>query len=198
MLQLRGYWPGSAAAGNERHLTVPQVVAPGNVTVTGIIRLPTDLTLDNLDAPSRCDLHRVGRDHRDGRVLPSVRRRHRQLRRHLVPAQATARPTRLAFEAQVQADMRHQRADRARRRQRHRGGLRPAEHLVRWQLALLVLAVIVGLALASWVVGQSLVRQVRAWSPPTSRRCGRLSAAPRQLTVAARCWPWPRQSPSPG
>ena len=58
VLQLRGYRPDQLQQ-VMNGTTIPPRVAPGSVRVTGIIRLPTDLT-DNLDAPAGVTYTRVG------------------------------------------------------------------------------------------------------------------------------------------
>jgi hypothetical protein len=155
-------------------------VAPGSVRVTGIIRLPTDLT-DNLDAPAGVTF--TG----SGDIIATAaffRQYHTSVGNFegisfQLKDGAAGLP---AFEAQVK-----RLGDTS--AQLELGDDNAASAAFAQQstsfeaLALLVFAVIVGLALLV-VVGQSLVRQVRLVTAdfPALRALG---AAPRQLTVAA-------------
>ena len=160
--------------------TLPPRVAPGDVRVTGIIRLPTDLT-DNLDAPA--DVMYEGQ----GDIIATAAFYHQYTSSvgnfegisFQLKDGAAGLP---AFEAQVnrlgggnaQIELGDDNVTAAAFAQRSTSFE---------ALALLVFAVIVGLALLV-VVGQSLVRQVRLVTAdfPALRALG---ASPRQLAVAA-------------
>jgi hypothetical protein len=179
VLQLRGYRPDQLQR-VMNGTTIPPRVAPGDVRVTGIIRLPTDLT-DNLDAPAGVTY--TG----SGDIIATAaffRHYHTSVGNFegisfQLKDGAAGLP---AFEAQVK---RLAGADA----QVELGSDDTASAAYAQQstsfeaLALLVFAAIVGLALLV-VVGQSLVRQVRLVTAdfPALRALG---AAPRQLTVAA-------------
>jgi hypothetical protein len=182
VLQLRGYRPDQLQQVMNGTKTPPRV-APGDVRVTGIIRLPTDLT-DNLDAPAGVtytgsgDIIATGAFfHRYGNAIGSFAGISFQLKDG-----AAGLP---AFEAQVKRLA----GANAQDVQIELGSDSAASAAFAQQstsfeaLALLVFAVIVALALFV-VVGQSLVRQVRLVTAdfPALRALG---AAPRQLTVAA-------------
>ncbi len=179
VLQLRGYRPDQLQQAMNG-TTVPPRVAPGNVTVTGIIRLPTDLT-DNMDAPA--DVTYTG----SGDIIATAaffRQYHAAIGNFegisfQLKDGAAGLP---AFEAQVK-----RMGDTS--AQIELGDDNAASAAFAQQstsfeaLALLAFAVIVALTLLV-VVGQSLVRQVRLVTAdfPALRALG---AAPRQLTVAA-------------
>ena len=179
VLELRGYRPDQlqqAMNGTE----IPPRVPPGNVTVTGIIRLPTDLT-DNLDAPAGVtytgsgDMIATAAFFRQyGASIGNFEGISFQLKDG-----AAGLP---AFEAQVKrlagADAQLELGDD------DAAAAAFAQRSTSLEaLALLVFAVIVGLALLV-VVGQSLVRQARIVTAdfPALRALG---TSPRQLTVAA-------------
>ena len=179
VLQLRGYRPDQMQQAMDG-TTVPPRVAPGDVRVTGIVRLPTDLA-DTLDVPA--DVTYYGQ----GDVIATAAFFHRHAASlayfegisFQLKDGAAGLP---AFEAQVkrlagengQLELGDDNAIAAAFAQR--GTSFEA-------LALLAFAVIVGLALLV-VMGQSLVRQVYLVSSdfPALRALG---AAPRQLAVAA-------------
>jgi hypothetical protein len=179
VLQLRGYRPDQlqqVMSGTE----IPPRVAPGNVRVTGIIRLPTDLT-DNLDAPAGVTYTGSGDIiataaffHEYASAIGNFEGISFQLKDG-----AAGLP---AFEAQVKrlagSDAQLELGDD------DAASAAFAQQSTSFEaLALLVFAVIVGLALCV-VVGQSLVRQVRLVTAdfPALRALG---ATPRQLTGAA-------------
>ncbi len=182
VLVLRGYRPDQLSQVMSG-TNIPPRVAPGDVRVTGIIRLPTDLT-DNLDAPPGVTYYGSG----DIIATAAFYRQYAAAIGHFVGIAfqlkdgAAGLP---AFEAQVKRLA----GPNARNVQIELGDDNAASAAFAQQsasfeaLALLVFAVIVGLALLV-VVGQSLVRQVRLVTAdfPALRALG---AAPRQLTVAA-------------
>jgi FtsX-like permease family len=179
VLQLRGYRPDQLEQvmnGAE----IPPSVTPGNVVVTGIVRLPTDLT-DNLDAPADVtytgsgDIIATGAFfHKYATAIGSFEGISFQLKDG-----AAGLP---AFQAQVKRlagdNAQMELGDDA-----TMSGAFAQKSTSFEALALLVFAVIVGLALLV-VVGQSLVRQVRLATAdfPALRALG---AAPRQLAMAA-------------
>jgi hypothetical protein len=179
VLQLRGYRPDQLQQ-VMNGTKIPPRVAPGDVRVTGIIRLPTDLT-DNLDAPAGVtytgsgDMIATAAFFRDyGASIGSFEGISFQLK------DGTAGLP--AFEAQVKrlggGNAQLELGDDA------ASAAAFAQHSTSFEaLALLVFAVIVALALLV-VVGQSLVRQVRVVTAdfPALRALG---ASPRQLAVAA-------------
>ena len=179
VLQLRGYRPDQMQQ-VMNGTTMPPQVAPGDVRVTGIIRLPTDLT-DNLDAPAGVtytgsgDIIATGAFfHKYANAIGSFEGISFQLKDDAAGL--------TAFEAQVKrlggGDAQLELGSDA------AASAAFAQQSTSFEaLALLVFAVIVGLALLV-VVGQSLVRQVRLVTAdfPALRALG---AAPRQLTVAA-------------
>src|ERR1700722_18333002 len=179
VLELRGYSPDQLQQVMNGTDTPPTVSA-GSVRVTGIIRLPTDLT-DNLDAPAGVTYTGQG----DVIATAAFYRQYAGAIGNFLGMSfqlkdgAAGLP---AFEAQAnrlaggnaQVELGDDNAISAAFAQR--GTSFEA-------LALVVFAVIVALALLV-VVGQSLVRQVRLVTGdfPALRALG---AAPRQLTVAA-------------
>jgi hypothetical protein len=179
VLEMRGY-PPSEMQQALNGTTVPPKVALGSVLVTGIIRLPTDLT-DNLDAPS--DVTYTGQ----GDVIATAAFYQKYAASvgnfQGISFQLTRGAAGLpAFEAQVkrlagnsaQIELGDDNATSGAFAQR--GTTLEA-------LALLVFAIIVALALLV-VVGQSLARQAYAAAGdfPALRSLG---ATPRQLTAAA-------------
>ena len=179
VLEMRGYRP-SELQQVMNGAKVPPKVSLGSVVVTGIIRLPTDLT-DNLDRGCRRDLRGPGRRHRDGRLLPEVRGLRRQLPGHVVPAQAGAAGL-PAFEAQVRR-LAGNNAQIELGDDNATSGAFAQRGTTLEALALLVFAIIVALALLV-VVGQSLARQTYAAAGdfPALRSLG---ATPRQLAAVA-------------
>ena len=179
VLQLRGYRPDQLQQ-VMNGTNLPPRVAPNDVRVTGILRLPTDLT-DNLDSPA--DVSYTG----SGDIIATGA----FFRKY---ATAVGSFEGISFQLKdgaagvpaLQAQVKRWAGDKA---QLELGDDAASSAAFAQQstsfeaLALLVFAVIVGLALLV-VVGQSLVRQVRLGSAdfPALRALG---AAPRQLTVAA-------------
>jgi FtsX-like permease family len=179
VLQLRGYRPDQlqqVMSGT----TIPPQVAPGDVRVTGIIRLPTDLT-DNLDAPAGVTY--VGQG--DMIATAAFFNEYKNAIGNFqgisfqLKDGAAGLP---AFEAQVKrlggANAQLELGDD------NVAAAAFAQRSTSFEaLALLVFAVIVTLTLLV-VVGQSLVRQVRLVTAdfPALRALG---ASPRQLVVAA-------------
>jgi hypothetical protein len=179
VLEMRGY-PPSEMQQALNGTTVPPKVALGSVLVTGIVRLPTDLT-DNLDAPS--DVTYTGQG--DVIATAAFYQRYAASVGNFpgIGFQLTRGAAGLsAFEAQVkrlagnsaQIELGDDNATSGAFAQR--GTTLEA-------LALLVFAIIVALALLV-VVGQSLARQAYAAAGdfPALRSLG---ATPRQLTAAA-------------
>jgi hypothetical protein len=179
VLQLRGYRPDQMQQ-VMNGTKLPPPVAVNDVRVTGIIRLPTDLT-DNLDSPAGVsytgsgDIIATGAFfHQYAAAIGSFEGISFQLKDGAAGVPA------------LQAQVKRWAGDNA---QLYLGDDATASGAFAQQstsfeaLALLVFAVIVGLALLV-VVGQSLVRQVRLVTAdfPALRALG---AAPRQLTVAA-------------
>jgi ABC-type antimicrobial peptide transport system permease subunit len=179
VLELRGYRPSQVQQAMNG-TNIPPSASAGSVRVTGIIRLPTDLT-DNLDAPAGVTYTGQGDIiataafyHKYASAIGNFAGISFQLK-----SGAAGLP---AFEAQVkrlagdnaQLELGDDNAIAAAFAQR--GTSFEA-------LALLAFAVIVALALLV-VVGQSIVRQVRLVTGdfPALRALG---ATPRQLTVAA-------------
>jgi len=179
VLRLRGYRPDQLQQVMNGTQIPPRVVV-NDVRVTGIIRLPTDLT-DNLDSPA--DVSYLGSGdiiatgaffHKYATAIGSFAGISFQLKDG-----AAGLP---AFQAQVKRlpgdNTQMELGDDA-----TMSGAFAQKSTSFEALALLVFAVIVGLALLV-VVGQSLVRQVRLVTAdfPALRALG---AAPRQLTMAA-------------
>jgi ABC-type antimicrobial peptide transport system permease subunit len=179
VLQLRGYRPDQLQQAMNG-TTVPPRVAPGSVRVTGIIRLPTDLT-DDLDAPTGVTYFGQG----DIFATAAFFRQYHtsignfegisfQLKDGAAGLPAFAAQVKRLGGANAQLELGDDSVTAAAFAQRSTSFE---------ALALLVFAVIVALALLV-VVGQSLVRQVYLVTAdfPALRALG---AAPRQLTVAA-------------
>ena len=179
VLELRGYRPDQlqqVMSGT----TVPPRVAPGDVRVTGIIRLPTDLT-DNLDAPAGVTYFGQG----DIIATAAFFRQYHtsignfegisfQLKDGAAGLPAFAAQVKRLGGDSAQLELGNDSVTAAAFAQRSTSFE---------ALALLVFAVIVALALLV-VVRQSLVRQVYLVTAdfPALRALG---AAPRQLAVAA-------------
>ena len=179
VLQLRGYRPDQLQQ-VMNGTDIPPSTSAGSVRVTGIIRLPTDLT-DNLDAPAGVTYTGQGDIiataayyHEYAAAIGNFAGMSFQLKDGAAGLPAfEAQANRLAGgNAQVElGDDNVAAAGFAQRSTSFEA------------LALLAFAVIVGLAVLV-VVGQSLVRQVRLVTAdfPALRALG---AAPRQLTAAA-------------
>jgi hypothetical protein len=179
VLELRGYRPDQLQQ-VMNGTTIPPQVVTGNVRVTGIIRLPTDLT-DNLDSPAGVTYYGSGDIiataaffHKYADALGYFEGISFQLKDGTAGLPAFAAQVQRMSRGQAQTELGDDDTTAAAFAQRSTS----VE-----ALALLAFAVIVGLALLV-VVGQSLVRQVRLVTDdfPALRAFG---ATPRQLTVAA-------------